>query len=768
MKPLSNNTDALLAQANLRLLAGLRSYEAGTANQIDGAQTPLLGETALVCGDARLRVTTEICPLHEIPDAVAIAVTFVAETACESISVSLDCVADSWSRDNYVLIPGAAYNGNRFSTRIYNYPPMFTDPADIRPDIDTIITDVPRLEIGEGTSHLQLLARDAVTPALGFFAPKSQSGVFLLTEERNGAGPTGLEIKESEDSIRSSATLSVTAPGVRSPLRYDGNQIRKASEDRGVSLAVGEQITLLVYLYVFPCADIPALFIRFAALRKDLTGDPTLALDLPFSAAWAIQEAKYNNENWQGVGAYDFAARSFRRGYYTVGTGRSQFDDFQIGWVGGAINTYALLARGDDTSRDRAKRTLDWLFSGGQAESGYFKSIGFRGEWFDDGFGKTPTGTDFHLIRKSADALYFLLKQFLLLEKRGEAVPDTWKAGARRCADAFVQTWKQFGQWGQFVSERTGDVLVGNSAAAGIAPGALMLAAEYFNHAEYGTVGAVGAHYLYEQFTRNGITTGGPGEILQCPDSESAYGLLESFVALYESTRNAEWLGYAQDAACQCASWHVSYDYHYPRDSEFGKKRLWSAGSVLANVQNKHSAPGICTLSGDSLWKLFRATGDRFYLTLLQETARNLTQYLSHADRPMHDLHGRVLPPGYMNERVNLSDWDNNIGGVFYGSCWCEVSLMLTFAEVPGVYVQSDTGICVSLDHVEAKLISTPADGTAIICLHNPTNYPAQVAIWCETSETARTKPIGMNALMDVPLIEIMPGATVEIAAKTL
>lgn len=42
-----------------------------------------------------------------------------------------------------------------------------------------------------------------------------------------------------------------------------------------------------------------------------------------------------------------------------------------------------------------------------------------------------------------------------------------------------------------------------------------------------------------------------------------------------------------------------------------------STGAVWANVQNKQGGPAICTWSGDSLLKYFRATDDRRALNLL-------------------------------------------------------------------------------------------------------------------------------------------------------
>ena len=42
------------------------------------------------------------------------------------------------------------------------------------------------------------------------------------------------------------------------------------------------------------------------------------------------------------------------------------------------------------------------------------------------------------------------------------------------------------------------------------------------------------------------------------------------------------------------------------------------------------------------------------------------------------------LPAGFINERVNTSDWEGEecVGGVFHGSCWSETSNLLALAEV--------------------------------------------------------------------------------------
>ena len=142
-----------------------------------------------------------------------------------------------------------------------------------------------------------------------------------------------------------------------------------------------------------------------------------------------------------------------------------------------------------------------------------------------------------------------------------------------------------------------------------------------------------------------------------------------------------------RETARQFSTWVVGYDFKFPPRSTFGKAGIRTTGSVYANTQNKHSAPGLCTFSGLGLLKLFRATGDRFHLDLLRDIALGLPQYLPHPLKPLGDA-----KPGWMCERVNLTDWEGpeRIGETLKMTTWAETSLMLTTIEIPGLYVQPD------------------------------------------------------------------------------
>jgi hypothetical protein len=201
----------------------------------------------------------------------------------------------------------------------------------------------------------------------------------------------------------------------------------------------------------------------------------------------------------------------------------------------------------------------------------------------------------------------------------------------------------------------------------------------------------------------------------------------------------------------------VSFDYVFPADSTLGKSQARTTGAVWANIQNKCAAPGICTLSGDVLLRLWRASGDPLALDLLSDIAHGLPQYLSREDR----LLGAPMHPGWMCERVNLGDWEGaqGIGGNLFGSCWAEVSLMLTTMEIPGLYVQPDTGMFHVFDHVEAEALGHH-DGALTLKLTNPTRFDAEVRVLCEPS-TACKQPLGLNMLLGTRIVRIPAGGSV-------
>lgn len=677
---------------------------------------------------------------------VTLRLQLLSEKASQ-IQLSLSFIPEYWSNDVYLLLPAASYNGNRFKARRTPYPPKPVLMEDMVEDPELLIGDVPRLS-QKGPSCLHITTGDETTPSICWYDPHQQTSTLILMKQGNQWGNYGIKIEENES--HTEAKLCIESPVMRQRL-YKDCRTDHPSWDHAVDLQKGDEICITYTIDQRPAQTLQDLFTHFVHLRKSLETTVKLNHQLPFSAAWTIQQRKLNRDNWNE--AY---------GYYAVGTrncwegdNHNVGQDWQPGWTGGGINSLPLLIQGDEQSKERALSTLNFMYTKGQASSGLLYSMHHQGNFYDDTF-HHETPNQWSMIRKNTDALYFTLKHLLYLKKENIDIPEAIESGAQKLAQCLDSIWNQYKQFGQFFDVNTAKLLVGGTLSGSLGSGALALASHYFNQHNFLETAKRAARCDYENHIQYGLTTAGPGEILQAPDSESAFSMLESFMVLYEVTSENEWLTMACDTADQCTTWCASYDYAFPNNSIFGKKNIRATGSVWANVQNKHSSPGICTFSGDSLLKLYRATGKQHYLDLITEIAHNLPQYMVRENYSLGDMQ-----EGWICERVNFSDWEGpeNIGGNLFGSCWPEASLALTVVEIPGLYIQTDTHFIHCIDHIEAKVISSTEEGLEVR-IHNPCSYKAEVKILIETSQQSKSNTLGQLGVYNLPTLILTPNET--------
>ena len=575
------------------------------------------------------------------------------------------------NKDNYVFIPACCYAGNQFEVRKYGYPPMF-HLEDAKIDMPVTITDVPRLE-KDGSGKIEVNTGDAATPCIGVFSASEKRAILVFTVQEIDGENLGLAYEAGQ--------IRLTWPVKRE------KSYRMCTTFENKTPWIDKPAEIPYKIIDFSCGSLAEFFRVFFENRKIMGLDCKRPEVLPFEKQFEIQRDKFNAMNWNE-----------KDQFYMIGTDLTYFQVWQPGWTGGALSGYSLMKLGGELETERQLKTLEFLFKS-QKESGFFPGIiDIDGNEHGDGF--WIEGTEkWHLIRKSSDILLYLFKHLNLMRERNIDIPESFIEGTKKTADGFVRLFNKYGQFGHHVDVETGDICVGGSTSGGIAPAGLAEAYRFFGDPEYLRVAEESAELYYQTSLSKGYTTGGPGEILQGVDSESAFGLLESYVTLYDVTGNEKWLEYAKENAHYCSSWVVSYNYKFPAKSEFGRHDKKTVGSVFANIQNKHSAPGICTLSGDSLLKLWKWTKDPLYLELMKDIALPLGQYISTDENPIYDwdldpelrdtndlssIEKHRLPQGFVNERVNMSDWEDDIriGGVFHGSCWSETSNLMTLAEV--------------------------------------------------------------------------------------
>lgn len=657
------------------------------------------------------------------PDATDYELTWQLQKGhAEDIVVGVDFAFQEWSMDNYVFVPASVYDGNRFAVKNIGYPPYWYEKNEWRKDMPTTTTVQPTLGLeGSGATKIELTTGNASTPLMAFFSPVKKQAWMVQTTQGNRLGNHGMLIAENE--TKTESTFTITSPAMREK-RALGAGFATPSGDEPADYKQGDEVSIAFRVYSFPAKQLNDMYQRYLRARKGYNPVDRRE-DLPFSEAWKLVNNLYQTERWdERIDMYWLSK---------VGGNTSWNFIWQLGWCGGGQNTLPIMMKGGAQGMERAKKNLEVIFSKSQAASGLFNAYGNGKEFASFGFG-SPMKYNESLVRSQGDWLYMAQRQFRYLESIGETVPAHWKEGLKKQADAFVRLWKREGQFGHFVDVKTGEICIGGSTAGAIVCGAMALASQTYNEPAYLEVARQAGRKYYKDYIQKGYTTGGPGEILSAPDSESAFGLFEGLMALYEVTKDKEWLKYCSELLPICASWTVSYDFVFPPQSEMGKINARSCGAFWASVANKHGAPAICTWSGDCLLKYFRATGDRYALELLTDIAHGTTQYISRPDCPIGNM-----PPGGSCERVNLSDWEgqNGVGGNIFASCsWVEAAMALTVTEIPGVYVQKDRDIVAVFDNVQAEKVKA-GKGKYVLKLTNPTKFPAEVTVFCETSREA-------------------------------
>ncbi|MBN2652392.1 MAG: hypothetical protein JXR63_08415 [Spirochaetales bacterium] len=611
--------------------------------------------------------------------------------------VSASVTFEDWSKENFLMMPAAAYDGNRFEILNVGYPPIWPR-ADWRLDIPTTVTNIRHLSKSESRSSLSFKSGDFSTPAVVLFFPEKKLGKIFYFKQHAGFGNLLVDFYEDLEARSGRLVLSSYFYGSR-----------------------GDSLCLELREYEFSASSILEVYERFFNTRGVILNRRADSHVTTYSAAWEIQEKLQNSLRW---------IDSPGENYYRSGNGDSPYGHLQIAWIGGLIRLYPMILRGDEISVQRSIQTINVVFEKMQGESGYLYGIYKNGRLYGDDF-DFEIKADSAMVRKNGDALYWMVRNFSAMKERGFEIPQLWIDGTRRLADAFCNTWDESGQLGFHINPETGEINLGGSTSGATVPGALVYAYKYYNDPRYLEVAKEIAVYYYENFLVKGYTTGGPGEILYAPDSESSFALLDSYVLLYEATKDEDFLEMARDATHYFSSWVVSYDFEFPKRSMFARNNVNSVGAVWASVQNQHGAPGICTNSGLSIFKLYRATGNLKYLEMIQQTAHNILGYMSTRKRPIG-----TNKDGHVCERANLSDWEGfqNVGNVGpYANGWVESAIMLTVTDLPGIYIQPDSGLVKVFDHLDVVKIED-SEEKIIFKISNPTPYDARTKIYSESS----------------------------------
>jgi len=363
------------------------------------------------------------------------------------------------------------------------------------------------------------------------------------------------------------------------------------------------------------------------------------------------------------------------------------------GWCGGPMTACGLLALGGEHAKF-AVANLDFLAVEAPGRHGLARPV-FDGKKWHDHLGGVPGGCS---IRMPADYCLWMLRAAASEALAGRMRP-AWKAAARRGLEAMCQLWEKHGEFGYAWDwSKPEPVLVQGGGCTGAFA---LLALSEGLRAWPGdplfirTARAAAAQLAPQAYA--GRCQGGPLDILLADDSESVAALTEALLRLSQLLEDPGLLKAAEAAGRLFASWVLGWAPPFPPGSAL--EGINVCGGVLANVQNRHVGPGICTSSARFLHDLAQVTGDLRWEQLYRDVLSAAVNCLPVTEGEMLGLTGTMshgagsdaavmgwtpVAPGMLTEQINVADCLGKPGEFWpVSASWGMTSILLAWAERP-------------------------------------------------------------------------------------
>ncbi len=596
--------------------------------------------------------------------------SFDLSVSCSSVRENVQIIQPielPISYKSYVIVPGVMYNGNRFIISPQPYCPHILTEG-VSPDGPIVVADVPRLS-ADTYYRTELAANALAIPGVGIFDAKQGVGIIVGVQIYGQWGVTGINIQTLPNNP---AIVEITLPVMRARRYRFCDWID--TDETGMTISPSSPVTCRFDIIPVKANSIARFVSELAKYGYSNRGTSIRSLPMSFSESAELIETKLDRYNWSEK--WQLYTESMK---FVDKIDFKQYHYAQTGWTCGGVTFYAMTCSENQQRRQRARKMIDTICANALTPSGYFHGLFTGKRWQSFGI-KRPGCRAGSLIRRPLGCARDILKAVDVMKARNESVNSLWLDSAKAALDAAVRTSRQFGHLGYTVDFDTGDVLWGDSCCGAFGIEALVRGYKRFSNREYLETAQMLAEYYVERFIENGYTCGGVGDALMACDSESNYALLAGLVALFEITDKAEHLEWAELSADLFSTWVVMYDPELPSDSPLGRLGIQGRGAVIANIQNQHGAPGICTASGKALLKLSEFTGNERYLILLRDIARCIPQMIVRTGQ--EDVWGD-LPIGSISERLMTMDGMERCGYTAAFSAWPEISLLHVVRELP-------------------------------------------------------------------------------------
>ena len=381
-------------------------------------------------------------------------------------------------------------------------------------------------------------------------------------------------------------------------------------------------------------------------------------------AAEKVREWMYNKHSVHSLIGTPMFLNAFTKPEQSYPFGGYAEWNIQIGWCSGTMTAFPMLKFGGKY-RDFAIEYIDFLSKNGDSPSGVKRSIYDGEKWVDRNHKEFQK--QYEHLRFYSEYIYYLGKCISLEKENGIIHPD-WEKDFSKGIEIIASLWEREKDFGHYWDTQSPVLKL---KTKGTAAGAYCLLAlsEGLKHSPQNErlkrILLDASIEYYERCTLKGRCNAGPADILKADDSESAAALTNAYVNAYLITKNAKYKEMAINTAYIFASWVLCYNAKFPACSVL--EGINVCGGVLANVQNRHIGPGICTNSAKFLKDLSFITDDKRFLELYYMVKAAAINCVCMYDGEFYgNSFDKRFLEGMVTEQINLTD---ALGSP--GETWC-------------------------------------------------------------------------------------------------
>lgn len=578
-------------------------------------------------------------------------ISLVIENNTEDIITGFAGIKFKWEEyeKGFTLIPGIYYNGN------YN---------------DDIF-DIPHINMPE-KPYFEASLSAASIPKVFIFDGESKGYCFEPSIE-SAAGYNGVKL----DALNKTITFFMPAyeqkvyrhkkySGKRKPFIYHPREILRFKLKKSTFNC---ESIIDLYKYAFENGRKVAFYNSFNEPRV-----PEKA------AAEKVREWIYNKHAVHSSIGTPMFLNAFTKPESSYPYGGYAEWNIQIGWCSGTMTAFPMLKFGGKY-RDFAIEYLDFLSKNGDSPSGVKRSIYDGEKWVDRNHKEFEK--QYEHLRFYSEYIYYLGKCISLEKEKGIIHPN-WEKDFNKGIEIIASLWereKDFGHYWDTQSPilklKTKGTAAGAYCLLALSEGLLL---DQLN-IRLNKILFEASNEYYERCTLKGRCNAGPADILKADDSESAAALTNAYVNAYLITKNEKYKEMAINTAYLFASWVLCYNARFPAGSML--EGINVCGGVLANVQNRHIGPGICTNSAKFLKDLAVITEDkRFEELYLMVKAAAVNCVCMYDGEFYGNTFDKRFLEGMVTEQINLTDALGQPGETWCVSAsWPATAVLLGYTD---------------------------------------------------------------------------------------